>query len=599
MNTSELRRSVRVLSNAVIQSYEKINILSLFLLRNRDINESKEQINEYLKLCGKRVVIYIDDLDRVEEDKIIFLFKLVNNVLNFDRITYVISFDDKKIKQVFESKLNIDYGYLKKIIQMQVKVPEVDRAVMERIVKESTYNLIKSYNKKESEIREYNEFIVYISKNINDIRDFKRFLNSIVVKALKNKSGLNKTDKMAIEYIRMTNYDLYMRIYNNRQYFISEDIRYDEKAYRSVNLNNKFNSDGKKFFDCLFRDYTEYKDLLSILFPYVARYNKNDELKSRFSSTEHEEYYKIAKTKGIASAKYFDLYFSETENEFYRLGGYVENIINSFNSVKCNVSTTFEYLFEQLLKKIPVSVQREFFERIQLHLVELNEQSRYELLCVLFKNIWKINDSIAFAVLTARSRCNVIMWELIQVITDEQFEQFLALVGIQYDKIYIINCISYWFESNKDNKNTVDRDKKWKETESKMTSDIINNNINLYDDNYYHRHNIWGLYRNLRDEKCKFQAYIKEHISKQSIFRMLYDVLQSSVGTEYKYYFESGHLQDFFEEDWLKNYMDNIKPETEDKKFLYELYYKHLEYPNDEMGDDSGISFEEEKILNV
>ncbi|WP_347451088.1 KAP family P-loop NTPase fold protein [Acetoanaerobium noterae] len=595
MNTSEIKRSISVLANAIIDSPEKSNLLCSFLWGNRDANESKKQINEYLKLCGKRVVMYIDNLDRVEDDKIIFLFKLIGNVLDFDRVTYIISFDNEKVKKIFDTNLNIDYDYVKKIVQMQIMVPEVDGTAMENIVVKCTSNLIALYDKSDKEAKEYNEFITYIAKNIRDIRDFKRFINSVAVKALTDRSNLSKRDKIVIEYIRMNNYDLYKSIYNNRQYFISEDTMYYTDLWSASFSMENFNQQGKKFFSDLISENSEYKELLGVLFPYVGKYNKNQELKSQYSFGGRDEYQNIARRRGIASAKYFDLYFSETENQFSVLGGFIENFINSINDEGYNIPLEFD----KLLKELPTSVHKEFFERIELYLTDIGNQSVYVFLCTIFNNIWKIDDSSVFMGLSARSRCHIIMWELIQRLSDEKFEEFLKQVSKQYDNIETVNSISYWFESDKDNKNVVGRQERWKRVENRMVSDIIDNDIDLYTDEYYHLHNIWALYRNLKDEKSIFQCYVKKRINRKNIFRMLYDVLGHSIGSEHTYYISSRNLKSLFEEEVLKSYMKDVVAETEDEEFLLQLYHMYLEYPNDERGDRTGKVFPEERILNI
>lgn len=595
MNTSEIKRSISILANAIIDSPEKSNLISSFFGGNRDANDSKKQINEYLKLCGKRVVIYLDNLDRVEDDKIIFLFKLIGNVLDFDRVTYIISFDNEKVKRIFDTNLNIDYDYVKKIVQMQIIVPEVDGTAMENIVVKCTSNLIALYDKSDKEAKEYNEFITYIAKHIKDIRDFKRFINSVAVKALTDRSNLSKRDKIVIEYIRMNNYDLYKSIYNNRQYFISEDTMYDTDLWVSSFSMEKFNQEGKNFFSDLFSVNSEYKELLGVLFPYAGKFNKNQELKSQYSFGGREEYQNIARRRGIASAKYFDLYFSETENQFSVLGGFIENVINFINEEGYNISLEFD----KLLKELPTSVHKEFFERIELYLTDICNQSVYNFLCAIFNNIWRIDNSSVFMGLSARSRCHIIMWELIQRLSDEEFEEFLKQVSKQYDKIETVNSISYWFESDKDNKNVVGRQEQWKGIENRIVSDIIDHDIDLYADEYYHLHNIWALYRNLKDELSVFQCYVKKRINRKNIFRMLYDVLGHSVGSGHTYYISSDNLKKLFEEEVLKSYLKDVVVETEDEEFLLQLYYMYQEHPNDEMGRRIGKVFPEEKILNV
>jgi energy-coupling factor transporter ATP-binding protein EcfA2 len=597
LNTTEIKRSVSILTNAIIDSPDKTNLLYSIILGNRNVDDSKKQINEYIKLCEKRIVIYIDNLDRVEDEKIVFIFKLIGNVLDFDKVTYIISFDNEKVKKIFDTNLNIDYDYIKKIVQMQIKVPEVDGAAMGHLVRVCTSNLIALYIKSDKEKGEYNEFITFISKFLKDIRDFKRFINSIVIKTLTDSSNLSKRDKLIIEYIRMNNYELYRTIYNNRKYFVSEDTMYDKDLWETAFSREEFNQEAKDFFRSLFSNAynLEFKEILGTLFPYVAKYIKGQELRSQYSYGSQSELQRIARRRGISSAKFFDLYFSETENQFSVLGGFIENFIDLINRERESVHQEIE----DILHVLQPSMHKELIEGLQLYISDISSQSVYILLSTLFNNIWKIDNSSIFLGLSARSRCNVINWELIQKLSDNEFEDFLKEVENQYDKIEIINSVSYWFENDNESKNVAGRLEQWKETENKLVSEIIDRDIDLYADEFYNQHNIWGLYRNLIDEVAVFQDYIKKRINKKNIFRILYDTVGHSFGTEHVYYLHSGNLKLFFDQEELNDLMKDIVAETEDEKFLIKLYEKYLQYPNDEIGHKTGIVFNEEKILHL
>lgn len=77
-------------------------------------NKLKKIINAYLRDNNKKIIFIVDNIERADKDNIIFLFKLINNILNFDNTIYILSFDDERMKKIFEKDLNIDYDYLKR-----------------------------------------------------------------------------------------------------------------------------------------------------------------------------------------------------------------------------------------------------------------------------------------------------------------------------------------------------------------------------------------------------------------------------------------------------------------------------------------------------
>ena len=64
----------------------------------------------------KNVIFIIDNIDRADKENVGLLFKLVGSVLDFENITYILSYDDTRVKNIMSDDLNIDYDYLKKII---------------------------------------------------------------------------------------------------------------------------------------------------------------------------------------------------------------------------------------------------------------------------------------------------------------------------------------------------------------------------------------------------------------------------------------------------------------------------------------------------
>ena len=65
----------------------------------------------------KRVLILIDNLDRLTHKKILEILELVKDVADFPSITFVLAFDDKAVSVAIQEELKLDPGhYLEKII---------------------------------------------------------------------------------------------------------------------------------------------------------------------------------------------------------------------------------------------------------------------------------------------------------------------------------------------------------------------------------------------------------------------------------------------------------------------------------------------------
>jgi hypothetical protein len=87
------------LSELIFGTKKSSLIKSVFF--EKDVASIKSKINNFLRLSKKKYVFVIDNIDRAEHENVIFLFKSVGSILNFERITYVLSFDGDEVKKIF------------------------------------------------------------------------------------------------------------------------------------------------------------------------------------------------------------------------------------------------------------------------------------------------------------------------------------------------------------------------------------------------------------------------------------------------------------------------------------------------------------------
>ncbi len=173
---------------------------------------------------------------------------------------------------------------------------------------------------------------------------------------------------------------------------------------------------------------------------------------------------------------------------------------------------------------------KEVFERLELYVDDLSSENKIELCRMLFDNIELIDDSLVFFQLNARKRCEIIICRLLNKCLISDYELFLEEIKYNYRKIRIIESVLYWFKSKK-NYEVVDKRKDaFEKLCSNLGESIIKNNVNIYDDEYYMQHNIWGLYHLIgRDEKC-IKKYIDNILTKNNIFGFLYDITGDFTG---------------------------------------------------------------------
>ncbi|MBF9150893.1 KAP family P-loop NTPase fold protein [Novosphingobium jiangmenense] len=96
--------------------------------------EQKEKLSEALRQLGCRIVVTIDDVDRLEPSEVRELLRLVRSVADFPNVTYLLCYDARALERSIETSTGVANGaaYLEKIIQTEVAVPRPESFALRR-----------------------------------------------------------------------------------------------------------------------------------------------------------------------------------------------------------------------------------------------------------------------------------------------------------------------------------------------------------------------------------------------------------------------------------------------------------------------------------
>lgn len=97
--------------------------------RTNDLQESKNQIIKKLKDEKIKIIVSIDDIDRLSEEEIVAVFQLVKSLADFPNTIYVLAFDyDVVVRALGKVQHGDGKEYLEKIVQVpfEIPVPNID-----------------------------------------------------------------------------------------------------------------------------------------------------------------------------------------------------------------------------------------------------------------------------------------------------------------------------------------------------------------------------------------------------------------------------------------------------------------------------------------
>jgi len=275
-----------------------------------ELEELRGRVEAALKESGKRVVVLMDDIDRLDKAEVQTVFRLVKLVADFKSTAYVLAFDAAMVASALRDRYSAQdaeagQNFLEKIIQVPLDLPHVSPAALRRFCLEVVGKAVDDAQVEltEEEVRHFlRGFDAGLMPRLHTPRVAKRYGNILSFALPILKGEVNVVDLMLVEGVRALYPKLYDAVGKNPDSFLGRrftwDRRVDEEANQHVrDVINK----------ALEGISTDEKDaaiqLLKLLFP---------RLESVYGGTHYSEGFEEqwSRQRRIASQAYFQRYLS-------------------------------------------------------------------------------------------------------------------------------------------------------------------------------------------------------------------------------------------------------------------------------------------------
>ncbi len=293
---------------------------------NETLEDLRKDLDKSLLKQKRKIIIVIEDIDRLNSIEMRQTFQLVKILANFPNTLYLLEFDKNLVVKSLEDDIHKDYSfeYLEKIVQVIYEVPKLTELEIELIVNYEISKLIGDY------LKELNKdtWEIYYQEGLNklfkDIRGIKRYINTLKLSFELLKDEVRLEDLFAITAIQIFLPEVYNSIKNNKRLFAYrlEDIT------RNLHELNQQKEKYQKIFDEFLKNGAdskniseeELKNLLRSLFPIVGYVygNSSDpphyELFSICAPHAFDTYFKLSVPEGLISSKEFKGLISKSNN---------------------------------------------------------------------------------------------------------------------------------------------------------------------------------------------------------------------------------------------------------------------------------------------
>ena len=202
----------------------------------RDVPALKAEISEILKEANKRILVVIDDIDRLTPEEIRQLFTVIKALADFPNVIYLLAFDREVITQALCSQTGLPgERYLEKIVQVPFEMPSIDRYALRRALFTKLEQVLTGTPDGLFD-QDYLSNVYYtgIDPLIRVPRDVIRFMNTLSVTYPAVRGEVNPVDFIAIEALRVFLPNLYAIIRSNPERFAGHGGGVSDIDYEGV-----------------------------------------------------------------------------------------------------------------------------------------------------------------------------------------------------------------------------------------------------------------------------------------------------------------------------------------------------------------------------
>lgn len=154
--------------------------------RAGSVSAEKQRLEEELLKFDGRVVVIIDDIDRLPNDQVRMVFQLVASLAKLPKINYLLSFDEEVVTRALSEVQKCDGAeYLEKVVQVPVRLPSISSGDLERILLKDINAIFEAFAYRQEDLddnRWNGVCLTFLNNRFFTIREVRRFTNALKAK---------------------------------------------------------------------------------------------------------------------------------------------------------------------------------------------------------------------------------------------------------------------------------------------------------------------------------------------------------------------------------------------------------------------------------
>lgn len=280
-------------------------------LSENSLGELNEELRKKLEKLNHPIIVFVDDLDRLEPKEAAEVLRLVKAVADFPNVAYILAYDPVVLAKSIERAVGVSDGraYLEKVVQASFKVPNAMSFDLRNWLKSEVLTLLKGLDmNSHATDRLEGVFHQWCAQFIETPRDVIRVLNSLKLNFMPVRDHVDPGDMVFLQMVRVKNSTLFNWI----ESYVSDLSAIGDWGHISPGSHERM---GASLLAAINKEGEELTRFIYALeehlpgFDMMALHQEESEFRV-FSLLDADELKSLAACKRLASPNHYRYYFS-------------------------------------------------------------------------------------------------------------------------------------------------------------------------------------------------------------------------------------------------------------------------------------------------
>ena len=183
-----------------------VKVLDIF--QTNDVDKSRHEVESLIRSIDKKIVVIIDDYDRLTGEEIVEVLKVIGNNGSFERTFFVSAYDKNYVNQVLKAYFHesVDRDYTDKYFNLELRLPDRKQFYKNGYLQKRLHTLlakgiIKDMN--QGQIDEaLNPVVKFIDCYLPTPRDIKRYIGLVMASFVEIQENVALRDFLLLGLIK-------------------------------------------------------------------------------------------------------------------------------------------------------------------------------------------------------------------------------------------------------------------------------------------------------------------------------------------------------------------------------------------------------------